>query len=317
MIHRLRDRLWVLPVLVFVGIQCYFIFSQMTGAWYDEGIYATAGLRTFQGYGVSDRYLTWVTGSLLWPVIAGLGFIANGLIGERLFALAMSTIAMVAVIRGAAAIFGENAAFWTGVAALASAPFFALGHLAVHDLPALAGVALSLWATLKFIKADDRLWLVVIALAIVFATLSKYPMLIMAAPIALIIQNTRREKAVMDLAILAVVIGSILLMYFLPFRDQLSTLLELDMNLYNLDRATIAYMISFYSIIPVGLSLIGFALSGKFRPIAIGLLVAALIWPLIHIISGKYWVFRSTSYLDFSSLIRCVDSFLPDSRRIK
>ncbi len=47
---------------------------QLNGPFLDEGIYVAAGLRTLQGHGISDNYLSWFSGSLMWPVIAALGW---------------------------------------------------------------------------------------------------------------------------------------------------------------------------------------------------------------------------------------------------
>ncbi len=56
---------------------------ELRGPFMDEGIYVAAGLRTLQGHGISDNYMSWFSGSLMWPVIAALGWKAFGLAGAR------------------------------------------------------------------------------------------------------------------------------------------------------------------------------------------------------------------------------------------
>ncbi|MFL7790547.1 MAG: hypothetical protein AB8I69_00280, partial [Anaerolineae bacterium] len=66
------------------------------GPFFDEGIYITSGVRTLEGYGLSDLYLTWFGGSLLWPILAGIGYRIGGLIGARVVALLVTTGGFIA-----------------------------------------------------------------------------------------------------------------------------------------------------------------------------------------------------------------------------
>ncbi len=286
-LQELRTRRWVFPVLAYVMIQCLFIFFGGTSAFYDEAAEVVAGVRTVQGYGIADRYLTWFDGSLLWSVVAVPGQMAGGIVGARLVAVTLSTTAMIFTVRAASLLFGEDAAFWTGVNMVASAPFFALGHLAVYDQPALAGVALSFWATIRFIKSGKRLLLLIAAFALAFSAVSKYPIFIMAAPIALMIAITRKERIVQNLAILTMVVCGVALSYFLLFRDQLTLLPELGdtESTWHPAQDTILFLISFYVFAPLSLSALGWRISGQLRPIAAALMTAALLWPTIHLIT--------------------------------
>ncbi len=78
----LRLAPWLL-LGVFLAVELAICFAQLTGPFLDEGIYVTAGLRTLQGHGIADNYLGWFSGSLLWPVIAALGWKLAGLAGAR------------------------------------------------------------------------------------------------------------------------------------------------------------------------------------------------------------------------------------------
>lgn len=57
------------------------------GRFFDKGIYITVGLRTMEGHGYSDRYLIWWGGTLLWSVLAGIGYRIAGTVGARALAL--------------------------------------------------------------------------------------------------------------------------------------------------------------------------------------------------------------------------------------
>lgn len=281
---------WVIPVLVFVVVELGIIFSQSLGPFFDEGIYVTAGLRAWEGHGLSDQYLTWFNGSLLWPYLAGLGYKMGGLIGSRLMALIMATIAMIAIIHAAKNLFGEQAGFWTGVVIVTNASFLALAHLAVYDLPALAAMAVSFWATTKLIKEDNRLWLVIAAVALGMAVLSKYPTLFMVAPIVLIVMIGRKEKAVMDTTLFGFIVGGIGLVYFLPLREQVSMLVEINFGhtlTFGATRQSIAYALGFYSLTTLILTLVGLATTrGKLLQVSVVSLASLLIWPAFHVIRG-------------------------------
>ena len=63
---------WLL-LAVFLAAELAVCAMQLNGPFLDEGIYLAAGLRTLQGHGIGDGYLTWFSGSLMWPVIAAVG----------------------------------------------------------------------------------------------------------------------------------------------------------------------------------------------------------------------------------------------------
>ena len=113
------------------------------GPFMDEGIYITAGLRTLEGHGLTDGYLGWFAGSLLWPALAGLGNKVGGLLGARAVALALATFAFACLVLASRNLFGAGAAFWTAVAFAASGPVMAVARLAVYDAAALTGIAAS------------------------------------------------------------------------------------------------------------------------------------------------------------------------------
>jgi len=208
-------------LLVFIGCEIALILSQQTGPFGDEAIYIFAGMRTIEGYGLSDNYLTWFAGSLLWPVVSASGYIVGGLVGARLIALACTSLAIFASAKAARNLFGEPAQLWTALALVVSGPVIYLAHLAVYDQLALAGVAISFWAVSRVGRRDERRWLLVAVLAFAVAVIAKYPMILCLTPLVGVVFTLRRKRAQADLFILLSASIALLLIYVLPLRDQL------------------------------------------------------------------------------------------------
>ena len=132
-----------LVIIVYVVFQLSIIGLQITGPFFDESIYTTAGLRTLEGDGLTDNYMTWFIGTLLWPTIAGLLYNAGGLVGVRLAATFFATIALIGISEAVKNIYNSKVSFWTTLLLSINGSFMALSHLGVYDLPALAGISLS------------------------------------------------------------------------------------------------------------------------------------------------------------------------------
>ena len=88
-------------IAAFLAVEVAIVATVANGPTLDEGIYITSGRRALEGHGVSDGYLTWLSGSLLWPVLAGLGDDLGGVAGARLLAAVFLTIAVAAMWRAA------------------------------------------------------------------------------------------------------------------------------------------------------------------------------------------------------------------------
>lgn len=277
---------------VWLIVGAWFLFCLATlnhnGPFYDEGIYITAGQRTLEGQGYADGYLRWFGGSLLWPVLAAVGYNLGGLEGTRLIASIMATGALVAVVRAARNLFGQKAAFWTALALALSGPMLALARLGVYDLPALAGIGVSFWAVTQLARKDNRVWLVVAAVAYTLAVFSKYPIGLMLLPLLAVLFLLRKEKAIMDVGLFGFISLGIALAYYLPERAQLSQIAE-----------TLTPKITFgatpsmvwFTALYLSSALLLLALGGWFvargkRHLATVLLLSLLIWPGFHIYSG-------------------------------
>jgi hypothetical protein len=267
----------------------WFMFCLATldynGPFFDESIYITAGQRTLEGHGYTDGYLVWFAGSLLWPVLAIIGYKIAGLIGTRVIAALLATVAFVAVVRAAHNVFGEKAGFWTALTLAFSAPFLSLAHLGVYDLPALAGIAVCFWAIVKMAKSDNRAWLAVAVLAFIFGFFGKYPMGIMALPLVGVIFALRGRKALMDVAIFGLVSLAITLAFYLPGREQLSQTLGWSMvnkPTFDVTPTMIAAAIIYVSGAPFVLALIGWLVAKDKHVLATILLLSLVIWPAYH-----------------------------------
>lgn len=249
---------------VFLAVELAICFAQWTGPFLDEGIYVTAGLRTLQGHGIADNYLGWFAGSLLWPVIAALGWKLAGLAGARAAAALCVTVGLAGMVAATGNLFGRRTRAFAALAAVTSGPVIALGHLAVYDTAAVAFAGGAFWAASEFLRRDDRAWLLGAAVLYALAGLSKYPVLgFIAAPLALLIVTARGRRAALDLFLFAMVAGAILLVYFMANRAQLIGFVNFRTNenpSFGVSTAQIAYSQVYYTVVPLLLALAGAAL---------------------------------------------------------
>jgi hypothetical protein len=211
----------VLALAALMAVELAIITRGTIGPSLDESIYMTAGRRTLEGHGITDGYLSWFAGSLLWPVVAGWTDRLAGLAGARTAAALFVVIGMAGTWRAAVTLYGRRAGFFTAVAAAVTGPVVALGHLAVIDAPAVGGLGVAFWAVTHFALHDDRRWLVVAAIALAAGCLAKYPAGIFALPLALLIVVLRGSRAKTDLAVFALLTGAVVLTYFMSQRGQI------------------------------------------------------------------------------------------------
>ena len=132
------------------------------------------------------------------------------------------TVALVGVWRAAATLFGSRAGLCTAALGAVTGPVLALGHLAVIDAPAAAGLGVALWSVAELWRRDHRAWLIAGAAAYAFAVLGKYPVAACGLPLALLLVALRGRRAAMDLTLFAAVVAAVLGTYFLTERTQLA-----------------------------------------------------------------------------------------------
>ncbi len=286
-VSRIETKWLVTAMFVVFGLVR--IVSQFNGPFFDEGVYVTAGLRTLEGHGYTDGYLTWFAGSLLWPILAAIGYKIAGLMGTRIVALIFATIAFVAVVQSAQNLFGKEASLWTAVAFAISGPLLALAHLGVYDLPALTGIALSLWAVTELVRKDDRRWLVFASVAFTIGIIVKYATGLMLLPIVGIVFVLRKEKATVDVGIFGFISLAIALVSYLPLREQVGQFFGWRLANRPTFQSTplmIGYALFYFSVVPFVLALVGCFVAKNKRTLACILLASLTMWPLYHIWSG-------------------------------
>jgi hypothetical protein len=262
----------------------------LTGPFLDEGIYVAAGLRTLQGHGVSDNYLSWFSGSLMWPVIAALGWKAAGLAGARAAAAVCVTIGLAGALKATGNLLGVRVRAAAGLAAVTSGPAIALAHLAVYDALAIAASGCAFWAMTEFIDRNDRAWLCAAALSYALAGLAKYPaLLFIGPPLTLLLVTMRGPRARTDLPLFAFIAGAALLVYFLSDRAQLTEFegfrVQNNPN-FHVTRGQILYSQLYLSVVPLLLAVTGVMLLRE-RRVALALLSGVLGAPLYHLVTGN------------------------------
>ncbi len=255
------------------------------GPFFDEAIYITAGLRGLQGYAAYDNYLSWFAGSMLWPTFAALGYHAGGLLGARAVATIFVTIALVATILATRNLFGQPTTFWTALTLALSGPILALARLAVYDASALAGIAVSFWAITMLHRYDNRAWVLLAALAYVFALFSKYPTGLMLLPLMGVTLALRRGRAVMDLAVLGFAAVAVVLILYIPLRaplSQLGTRLA-PQEMLRQPSLVVTSSVIYFGCLPLVLAIPGWLMAKGKRQLAFVLLLGLMIWPAYHL----------------------------------
>ncbi len=266
---------------VFLSAEVVIVLRNLTGPFLDESIYISAGQRTLQGHGVSDFYLTWFSGSLLWPVMAAIANSIGGLDGARILSAILVTVALAGSGRATVNLFGTKVAPWAILIGAINGSVFALGHLAVYDSLALAFLGLSYAAVTEFDRRDDRIWLVAAAVLLIAATLAKYPALVFGGvPIFLVLAALRGRKAPADLAIAMGVGAALLLAFYLPERQQLAQFLSFRVGQnpgFGSTESMILFQLPYFIGASLPLALAGVFLSGKRRRVALMTLTAVIL----------------------------------------
>lgn len=259
------------------------------GPFFDEGIFITAGVRTLEPTTYRDGFLTWFAGSLLWPLLAGLGHQVGGLVGTRTVAVLLGGITLAAFSQATRNIFGEKVGFWATLALALSAPFVALTRLGVYDILALPGIALSFWAITELARRDHRAWLVGAVFAYVLAIFAKYPTGLMIFPLLGTIFFLRGEKATTDGLVFLFLTSAVGLIFFLPAREQIGTFLNWRLQNrpeFGVSPSVIRFVLLYLSAVPLVLGVAGWLAARERRGLG-GLLFFSLgIWPIYHLLTG-------------------------------
>ncbi|HST54679.1 MAG TPA: hypothetical protein VLJ42_02140 [Solirubrobacteraceae bacterium] len=281
---------WVLLALFLVG-ELIVCAQRINGPFLDEGIYVAAGLRTLQGHGVGDSYLTWFSGSLAWPAMAGAAWKLWGLAGARALAALCVTIGLAGMLKASGNLLGERVRAATALAALTSGPVIALGHLAVYDTLAVAAAGGAFWAITEFVRRDDRAWLAGAALLYALAGLAKYPVLLFVGPpLVLLVVSLRGSRARMDIGLFAFIAGAALLIYFLSARTQLTAFESFRTQnnpSFGVTKSQLLYSQVYLTAVPLLLGVTGVILLRDRRRLALALLSGVPMAPLYHLVTGN------------------------------
>jgi hypothetical protein len=211
---------------IFAVAQIIRLANGFNGASSNEGLYLTAGLRTWDGKVVDDRLLTQLPGSILWPALGAIGYEFLGLNGARLLALILTLIAFAALVLGTRQLFGDRAGTMTGLALAVSAPFLVLGHLALMESLAVAGMAICFYAITNLIARDDRLWLLIGSVALIAGILGQYRAGLFLIPMTLLLLVTRDRKGRLDVIVLFLTTSLGFIVYFEAFSQQVEIALQ-------------------------------------------------------------------------------------------
>lgn len=276
---------------LFVVAQATRLAVQASGPSMDEGIYLTAGLRTLQGHGVADGYLTWFAGSLLWPVVGSIGHMAGGLPGARLVALALVTLGLLGALQATANLYGRRARRWAALLLLGWGAALGVGRLAEYDAVAIAGIGLCVWALTHFARRDHRLWLVASAVALFVGIIGKYAAAFCLPCVVWLLLALRGHRRWADLTMFLFVLGGLLLAYFLPFRWQLAAFpawrIENNPD-FGATLATNVTTLAYHSAVPTALALVGLVAAWRWdRRVATPLFASTLLFPAYHVLAGN------------------------------
>ena len=151
----------------------------------DELTAIAQGGRVAQGDGLAATFnaMGHFAGGLLWPAITSAGYLAGGLIGVRVIAIACTAFAGLATASAAKNLFGSLAGVFTALVFAISGPVIYFAHLAVPDQLALVGVAVGFWAITKTSAARQREWLIVAGCAFAVAALAQFSALLCLIPL--------------------------------------------------------------------------------------------------------------------------------------
>lgn len=280
-----------LAFAVFVAAQVLRILGQAVGPSLDEGIYLTSGLRTLEGEGVADGYLTWFAGSLAWPVLGALGHLAGGLAGARLVALLLVSVGLLSALAATANLYGQRARAWAALFVFGWGAVLGVSRIAEYDAVAIAGVGLCAWALTQFARRDHRLWLVAAAVALFVAVIGKYAAAFTLPAMVGLLLNTRGRRRWADLLIFLLILGALLLAFFLPFRDQLALFPEWRVRnnpSFGATTGTIAFTLAANLAVPALLAFAGLLLTWRWdRRVALPLFSSVLLFPAYHFFAGN------------------------------
>ncbi|WP_162005757.1 glycosyltransferase family 39 protein [Dictyobacter vulcani] len=277
-----------LTLLAYIIIQCVFILQRQSGPRMDEATYIVAGIRTLQGQGIQDGYLSWFAGSLLWPLLAGLGFTLKGLLLVRFTAMAFGFVTLVALYSATRNLFDARVACFTAMAFVANSTMLVLGHLGVSMSPAVALLAISLACLSQLTNHPHRFWICAAAVAFALAVITEYLAALMLLPLLGVLAYVRQDKRRTDIFLFLFLATGLFLAFLLSFQYQFGDWVSSVTNTVATPRTSRLALLmtqAYFTGIPCVIAALGFLLAGK-KKLTIFLLIASVLFPLYHGLTG-------------------------------
>lgn len=150
---------WV--IVAFTLVQVAIILFLANGPHNDEAIHILSGMGLWQE-------TSWMSFIKFLPLFA-IGFLAGGLEGARIAALAIALIGLIGFAKIAERLFGDRAAFWATLALCLHGLFNAFVHFADGGVTVWLGIVLMFWIVLK---ADRRIQLISSSIVLIVSILS-------------------------------------------------------------------------------------------------------------------------------------------------
>ncbi len=154
----------------------------------DEANYVLVGRHLLAG-DFSDNGLSWISGSYLYPYLAGIADSIGGVLGLRLLSAALSTLAAMFVFLVAKRIFGHTSAMWAMLIFGLTGASISVGQLATYDVLSIAGLAIAFYAVVSAAvlpKNRETYYLFMGMASFILAVLAKYIALIYLPALCLI-----------------------------------------------------------------------------------------------------------------------------------
>ena len=282
-IHTFR---WAWGVLaLFTVVQLIRVVQSINSLSTDEALAVLAGRRTLDGFGIADRYLTFLPGSLLWPAVTGVAYEIAGSSGVRMLALACTLIAIAAMMLATRILFGDRAAVLAGIAMAVSAPYLVIAHLAFMETLAVMAVAVAFLAIALLATQRHRQWVAVAAGAMMIAVLAQYRAGLLMIPLTLVILVLRGREGKVDAALFWLMASLPFIIYFQAFSTQLVGAFE-TLNPLTPSQSTSAFaseparrlLLALWGGLPLAIALAGWWRVRGQRRLTAALIVGPAIW---------------------------------------
>jgi hypothetical protein len=275
-------------VAVALVVQLGFIFGAPKSPFTDESIYIVMGQRALGGL-TGDRFLSWVTGSRLYPAAAATISASGGYQAISFLSAVMVGAAALMCGRAARNLGHPELELPTVAAVLVPGVMLWFGHQINHDVGVLLGLGAALWCVSRFHVTQRRSRLAWAGIAAAAAGLSAYAGLFMLAPLSLLVVQQvglRQWKRAIPFFVAAAVPLAIYAVRYNSSLVRLSAELERQSPGLVEPRSRIIVELAFIGLVPLVLALIGLGRSALPWLMRLVMLLALVLMPAIHLATG-------------------------------